>query len=64
MLGTNDVIWGGWNQENFVKDYMEMASNFINLKSKPDVYLMIPPPMKTNLITNYVYPELIPKIAI
>ena len=45
MLGTNDMFvksWGG--EEKFVHDYKELVSGFLNLTSKPEVYLMIPPP--------------------
>ena len=47
-----------------------MASNFMNLESKPDLYLMIPPPLyldnfiKMNqTVINGVFPKLIPDIA-
>ena len=47
MLGTNDAKNFQWNQTEFVSDYLEMATNFKNMESKPDLYLMIPPPLYT-----------------
>ena len=56
MLGTNDSWYWNWNWndktsiEAFQKDYVEMVQEFINLPSKPKVYVMIPPPIyKDNL---------------
>ena len=45
MLGTNDSKYFQWNQTEFVTDYLEMATNFKNLDSSPDLYLMVPPPL-------------------
>ena len=44
MLGTNDS-WEGWNEEKYVKDYGEFIETFQALASKPDIYLMVPPPL-------------------
>ena len=46
MLGTNDARQGNWKgEEPFKKDYLEMVRSFINMPSKPDVHIMIPPPL-------------------
>ena len=45
MLGSNDAKSSQWNQTAFVSDYLEMATNFKNLESKPDLFLMIAPPL-------------------
>ena len=47
-----------------------MANNFLNLPSKPDLYLMISPPLYQELryginhtVINEIFPQLIPMIA-
>ena len=45
MLGTNDSKKYQWNRRQFHKDYIEMATNFKNIPSKPELYIMIPPPL-------------------
>ena len=45
MLGTNDSKPQNWNQDNYSKDYADLALSFVNLASKPKVYVMIPPPV-------------------
>ena len=53
MFGTNDMMdryWGG--EEKFAADYKEMVGQFMNLSSKPMVYLMIPPPVYTDSYDN------------
>jgi len=50
MLGTNDskpVNWDNYKNE-FEKDYNEMISNFQQLKSKPKIYIGLPPPVIKN----------------
>ena len=73
MFGTNDMMDKFWEgQEKFSADYKEMVGQFLNLTSKPKIYLMIPPPVYTDSydhdsfnikVNNEVYPQLIPKIA-
>lgn len=45
QLGTNDafVNWSDEIEKMFINDYVELIKSFINLPSKPDVYVMIPP---------------------
>ena len=73
-LGTNDSKNGVWDEPLFVASYIEMVKIFQNLKSKPQVYLAIPPPwFKCNhsheledynpIVKNEVLPKLIPQIA-
>ena len=45
MLGTNDAKGYQWNETEYVNDYLEMATNFINMESQPKLYIMIPPPV-------------------
>jgi len=47
MLGTNDSKPVNWNSNNnnYEKDYNEMISKFQKLKSKPTIYLGLPPPV-------------------
>lgn len=50
MLGTNDskpINWDNYKDE-FTSDYTAMISNFKKLKSKPKIYLGIPPPVVKN----------------
>jgi hypothetical protein len=83
MLGTNDSwFWNwDWSEETsfktFQKDYVELVQEFIDLASKPKVYVMIPPPIyKDTLDLVYhlifinsedkihdVYPQVIPYMA-
>jgi len=50
MLGTNDSKPINWNtyKSEFEKDYKEMISNFQQLKSKPKIYIGLPPPVIKN----------------
>jgi hypothetical protein len=70
MLVTNDAKYFQWNQTEFVADYLEMATTFMNLENKPDLYIMIPPPLykdgdynMNQTVINKIFPELIPEIA-
>jgi lysophospholipase L1-like esterase len=46
MLGTNDAItWYQPNIGNFTVDYNLLVSSFLELPSKPQVYLVVPPPI-------------------
>ena len=45
MFGTNDAKHGIWDEDKFTKYYLEMANTFIGLKTKPEVFLGIPPPL-------------------
>ena len=50
MLGTNDSKPINWNtyKDEFEKDYNKMISNFQQLKSKPKIYIGLPPPVIKN----------------
>ena len=71
MLGTNDAKPQHWNQINFRKDYIEMILGFQNLKSKPTVYICIPPPVNSLVpvykidpnIVNNILPNMIKEIG-
>ena len=70
MLGTNDAKTFQWNQTEYVNDSIEMAESFIDLPSKPEVYLMIPPPLYVDgflemnqTVINHMFPQIIPDIA-
>lgn len=45
MLGSNDSKENNWDKEKFVRDYSEIISSYTELKSSPDVYVLIPPPL-------------------
>lgn len=50
ILGTNDskpINWDAYKNE-LAKDYNEMISNFQHLKSKPKIYIGLPPPVIKN----------------
>merc|ERR1719329_1332653 len=70
MLGTNDAKNYQWNETNYHADYLEMAHNFLNMTSKPDLYIMIPPPLykdgfwaMNQTIINERFPYLIRQIG-
>ncbi len=72
MLGTNDskpINWDTYKDE-FEKDYNEMISNFQQLKSKPKIYIGLPPPVIKNRwgiqkeIVEGVLLEILEKIAL
>ena len=45
MLGTNDAKTYQWNEAKYKADFIEMATGFINMDSKPRLYVMVPPPL-------------------
>lgn len=52
MLGTNDAKTFQWDESAYHADYLEMARSFLAMPSKPDLYIMIPPPLyKDNFIS-------------
>ena len=73
MFGTNDAMERFWEgEEKFKQDYKDMVFKFLNLSSKPKIYLMVPPPTYTDSydhntinmqVINEVLPRLIPQIA-
>ena len=67
MFGTNDSKTYQWNYNDFLTDYTDLINSFIQLDSKPDVYVMVPPPLYQEgayamdmHIINEVFPKLIP----
>ena len=71
MLGTNDAKKSNWNPVAFRNDYIDMIRTFQTLRSKPVVYISIPPPIYSMSpvydidpsTVNIVLPKLIPEIA-
>ena len=69
QLGTNDAKAFIWDRKKYIRDYTEMVELFVNLPSRPKVYISIPPPLYRNGsairmdIVNDVLPEIIPKIS-
>lgn len=47
MLGTNDAKFGNWDKlsAEFPVDYAAMVKSFQAMSSKPNIYLMVPPPL-------------------
>ena len=48
MLGTNDAKTFQWDVEEYTKDFKVMANVLLGLDSKPDLHIMIPPPLYEN----------------
>ena len=75
MLGTNDSKKWNWKGEaQYKEDLMKFINQILEGQSKlqeekPDVYLMIPPPVYGDIygmqedIINKLYPQIIPQIA-
>ena len=72
QLGTNDAKKSFWNETQFKDNYIDMIRLFQRLKSRPAVYISIPPPLFTSKdpvygiqpeVVNKVFPILIPDIA-
>ena len=69
MLGSNDSKPFNWNKENFIKEYKEVVSSYVNLSSKPQVYVIAPPPVfevdgevKYNIQKDVIANEIVPAI--
>lgn len=76
MLGTNDAKFYNWEgiQQNtgdyYTLDYVDMIQRVRNLPSKPEVFVMIPPPLfkdkvfdMNQTIINTVFPTLVRDLA-
>lgn len=75
MLGTNDAKHQNWNIQppeygQFVPDYLSMINVFKGMASKPQIYIMTPPPLfqdgvygMNQTVINAVFPSLVPRIA-
>ncbi len=51
MLGTNDARSNVYPAiDKFVNDYKQLINQFEDLKSKPHIFLVIPPPVYNNTI--------------
>jgi lysophospholipase L1-like esterase len=66
MLGTNDAItWYQANIGNFSQDYKRLIASFHELPSKPQVYLVVPPPILDNTLglnSTILEQQIIPQI--
>ncbi|MDE6111515.1 MAG: hypothetical protein K2F65_06340, partial [Eubacterium sp.] len=40
MLGSNDTKKTNWNKEKFINDYCEIIDSYLNLSSKPKLYIL------------------------
>lgn len=45
MLGTNDTKAVNWDREAFARDLGEMIESYKALESRPQIFLMLPPPV-------------------
>ena len=70
MFGVNDAIFGNWDETSFKRDYRKLIEGYTSLKHKPEVFVMIPPPIYLDMqykvqqkVVNQIYPKLIPEIA-
>ncbi|MDE5990499.1 MAG: hypothetical protein K2H36_02825 [Clostridia bacterium] len=45
LLGTNDSKANNWDKDKFIKDYGEIIDSYLQLKSSPKLYMIIPPPV-------------------
>ena len=45
MLGTNDTKAINWNAEAYARDLGELIENYKSLESRPQVFLLLPPPV-------------------
>ena len=45
MLGTNDTKKINWNAKQFVNDYRYLLESYLTLPSRPQVYVILPPPL-------------------
>jgi lysophospholipase L1-like esterase len=68
MLGTNDAQPSLHRfNESFTADYISLIYSFLELKSKPDVWVVLPPPIISNqsgaIDSAYFDNQIIPKIV-
>lgn len=47
MLGSNDTKAHNWNAESCYNDLCGLVDSYRSLDSRPEVYLLVPPPMYT-----------------
>ncbi|XHH08926.1 MAG: GDSL-type esterase/lipase family protein [Candidatus Bathyarchaeia archaeon] len=66
MLGTNDAItWYQPNIGNFSSDYKQLIKSFQELPSKPQIYLVVPPPIFNDSLgpnSTILVEQIIPQI--
>ncbi len=65
MLGTNDAFLSEQQRSNFINDYTTLITSFQKLSSKPQVYLVLSPPVFDNIIglnASVVENEILPLI--
>lgn len=67
-LGTNDAIYSIWNENKYMKDYIELIEVFKEISSNPQIFLLIPPPLfglyAPTKINATVVNELLPNYVI
>jgi lysophospholipase L1-like esterase len=44
-FGANDIKTGIWNKASFVASYNQVVDNFLAITPKPQIWLMLPPPI-------------------
>lgn len=69
MLGSNDSKPYNWDKDNFISDYKALVESYVNLPCKPQVYLMVPPPVfevdgkvKYDIQKDIIADEIVPAI--
>ena len=45
MYGTNDAKVCPFEMEPFKKEWLSLCKRFMNMESKPDIFVTIPPPL-------------------
>jgi lysophospholipase L1-like esterase len=71
MLGTNDAKSYQWNEDRYVHDLTALAKTFLAMKSKPALYVLIPPPLYADnfiymnqTVINGMLPKMIPHLIV
>mgnify|MGYP006123878129 CR=1 FL=1 len=69
-LGMNDAKLLNWNKARFVNDYKKLASELLDIETKPKLFLVTPPPVWRDLevaiqqrVINTLMPQILPEIA-
>jgi len=66
MLGTNDAYLNAEQRSSFINDYTTLISSFQSLSSKPQVFIILPPPVFDNPIglnASIVENEILPLVT-
>jgi len=62
MLGTNDSKEENWDRKLYQKDLDDLVKSYKNLRSNPDIYIMIPPrvlPTDAALVRMKMQPNIV-----